>query len=330
MNTATVPTITFCPPRPAHILAAPEPIFADRTNHPVHAEAVADSEFTTPGLSYDDYSRMSTQRRKTTGERRLPTPAWALNLSTPEGHLLLARFFELRAHIRFPRKGTPRERLQFAQEKMIDDIPRIVEVLDVLCREFVTCSDPARRRILTIEIENLDTSVRLAREGPGVVARIVHLYYSVGFDSVGVAGEIGIKPTLVRMTLFRLNSLVRRMAAGTDVPKGKRLCTVCGRPCPTQAHEFCSKRCAKSVEKKRAANTTDDPPTAKPAFCSSTCKEVFKHPTLAVANGAGFGVSMDEARWSGNGNPHYEKYLKFCAMVGTQPSPFHIWKLMAG
>src|SRR5208282_1219630 len=52
--------------------------FAGREQFPVGATMTA-TGWLSNGISFDDYNRMSTQKRKTSGERRLPTPGWAMS-----------------------------------------------------------------------------------------------------------------------------------------------------------------------------------------------------------------------------------------------------------
>jgi len=211
--------ITYISPMPAHTLAAPQPIFNDRhkKNHPVHAEFDGE-EFTSTGIGFDDYSRMQTTQHKQSGERRLGTPSWAINFS--ELQILLARFFEKRAGILIPGDGSPRERIAVAQAKLMKYAETRIPVLEKLCREYTelrkTNSDPERAKILLMEIEGIDTYIRICRSGPGVVARMVFLYYRTALDSVGVAQEVGVRPPLVRQTMYRLTNVWQRMQDGTD------------------------------------------------------------------------------------------------------------------
>jgi hypothetical protein len=197
------------PSAAAHGALEDKPVFMSGRK-PVSAAFDADGEVITPGIAFEDYARMNTQQRKTSGARQLPTPSWAVNQL--ELRALLVRFLENRAGIRDPGAGSLVERLNEAQRRLLSSIPRKVENLDRLCREYqdVKNTDRARARVLQSQIANLDTGIRLARMGPGVVARIVVLYYSVGLDSVGTAAEIGCSPMLVRQTLYRLHRIANQ------------------------------------------------------------------------------------------------------------------------
>lgn len=216
--------------------------------YPVSARKTVDGWLST-GIAFEDYSRMGTQQRKPSGERRLPTPTWAVNDKLLQE--LLVNFMEERASIR-RKHGTLQERLARAQQAIINQRPRLSAVLDKLCKDYVhikrfgsyanlsdeevldiaekvfinrplLVSDPSglgARQMLTakqardwqIEIEGIDTFLRYTQTGgAGVVAAIVWLYYRVGMDSVGVGAELGLKPPHVRQTLWRLHETARKM-----------------------------------------------------------------------------------------------------------------------
>lgn len=222
--------------------------FADRREYPVSAKKTVDGWVST-GIDFSDYSRMGTQQRKQSGERRLPTPQWAVNDEMLRE--LLTCFMEERAGVR-KKRGTLLERLARAQEIIINQRPRLSAVLDKLCKDYVhikrfgayadltdeevldiaesvfinrplLASDPSglgARQMLTskqardwaIEIEGIDTYLRYTQTGgAGVVAAIVWLYYRVGMDSVGVGAELGLKPPHIRQTLWRLHETAKKL-----------------------------------------------------------------------------------------------------------------------
>lgn len=263
-----------CEPGVAQGALVSEPAFGIRSRKPVSAELEGDGEFSTPGIAFEDFSRMSTMQRKTSGERRLPTPSWAVNQS--ELRALLVRFFERRVGIVAPGNGSDIQRLNAAQRKLLSRIPGMTEVLDRLCREYteVKDADPARATVLQIEIQNLDTSIRMARMGPGGVARVVHLYYGCAYDSCAVASEIGITPMHVRQTLFRLHRAAKpvppkRCVCGNELAPRKQKCDACKskpRRCACGAElepekrkcDACRKPLKSCVEKRRKAGVCID------------------------------------------------------------------------
>lgn len=209
--------------------------FGGRGQHPVNARPAAAGGWTSSGVAFEDYARMSTQQHKPSGERRLPTPQWAVN----DGMLreLLVVFMEERAGYRKRQTGPLLPRLERAKQAIISQRPRWIATLDKLCAEYVKLkrlgSDPSvddhtlnlsleqplvldewarpwkdftRKRQLEIEIEGIDTFLRYTSNGGAdVIAAIVYLYYRAGLDSVGVGAELGLKPPHVRQTLWRLH-----------------------------------------------------------------------------------------------------------------------------
>src|SRR2546427_11953699 len=102
---ATAPKITRCPPAPQRNgLTFDQHAGAARAMYPVSVRFAAGGEVESPGLSFTDYSRMGTQSRKSCGERRLPTPVWALDPAKVRA--LIVRTMEVRAGLHEPQRGT--------------------------------------------------------------------------------------------------------------------------------------------------------------------------------------------------------------------------------
>lgn len=230
--------------------------FAGRHEYPVSARNTL-AGWVSTGVAFEDYTRMNTQQRKPSGERRLPTPKWAVN--DPMLRTLLVKFTEERAGFRKAQKGTLLERLERAKVAVIAQRPRLVTVLSGLCKQYVELKqygkhpeltdeqvlDVAekvlgakplfvsghplaaremlahkRSRELEIEIEGIDTYLRYtANGGADTVAAIVYLYYRAGYDSVGVGAELGLKPPHVRQTLWRLHDTAKKLWPSQDKDK---------------------------------------------------------------------------------------------------------------
>jgi hypothetical protein len=239
--------------------------FGDRRSHvageaPINVKMTA-TGWLSNGISWDDFSRMQTRLKKTTGERRLPTPLWAMNNAMLRR--VLVRFMEERAFSKKERatlKGGLRERLAQAAARVASKRPSAIATLYKLCEEHVAIrqrglnpkmtdkewneskpqpympfaegearyvDEQKRIKQLESEIEGIDTYLRISENGGAdVVAAAVYLYYRTGLDSVGVGSELGLKPPHVRQTLFRLHQTAKRLeeegAFKTIVKKQKK------------------------------------------------------------------------------------------------------------
>jgi hypothetical protein len=184
-----------------------------RPSAPVHAEYAGNGEFTSSGVSFDDYSRMHKGGQNLFRGRRAPPPRWALN--DLELREVLVRFLERRAGLLNPRGGTHAQRIKRARAKLASRAPVDSALLDRLCREYVAAKrerrrNAARLRMQEIQIENLDTCLRMVDPLP-VVARIVYLYHRCGLDSVQVGTAVHLKPPHIRGLLWRLDRVAKEV-----------------------------------------------------------------------------------------------------------------------
>jgi len=182
-------------------------------NAPVHSEYAGNGEFTTTGVSFDDYSRMHGGQQSLFRGRRAPPPRWALN--DVELREVLVRFLERRAGLLRPQCGSYTERIKRARAKLARRAPFDSALLDRLCRAYVAAKrerrrNAARLRMQEIQIENLDTCLRMVDPLP-VVARIVYLYHRCGLDSVQVGTAVHLKPPHIRGLLWRLARVAERL-----------------------------------------------------------------------------------------------------------------------
>ena len=219
------------------------PSFPDHKQFPVSARKVA-GEWESPRIDYSDYGRMSTQSHKPSGERRLPTPTWAVN--DEQLRELLVCFLEERAGFRKQQPGTLLERLERAKAAIINQRPRLIATLTKLCAEYTSIkrlgakpgvtddeyneareqpymafaagearyvAEKKRLKDLENEIGGLDTFIRYTETdgGAATIAAAVYLYFRLRKDSVGVALELSMSPPWVRQTLWRLHQTAAKL-----------------------------------------------------------------------------------------------------------------------
>ena len=204
-------SITFCTPAAAKNSFLTDLKIVSNRAYPVHLpEKNEDGEFQR-GLSFSDYERCHVQQRGGPRQRRCTTPLWAMNEASTR-HVLLA-FFEASVNSNKQRgfiHGNERERLVAVLQKMKERRAAKITVLDKLCDEFISCSDPARRKILQIEISAIDRRLQL-EDHVDTSYNIVFDYYRLAMDSVGVAEKNGLTPYGVWQILFRMNKVARRL-----------------------------------------------------------------------------------------------------------------------
>jgi len=187
----------------------------------------------TLALTFSDFHNMHVERRKEVQERRLPTPAWALNdLMLRE---LVVRYMERRAFLNKPQAGTLKERLDRAERAVAAQAPRLQATLKELLNEYVALKKPRcsvghkvvqggrckwhhaalaeptdQLRKLEVEIQNVDKQLCIIRKGvAATVVSIIYLYYRVGFEAVDVAEQLGLTVTHIHRLLWSLARLER-------------------------------------------------------------------------------------------------------------------------
>ena len=97
--------------------------------HPVHVQSHGNGEFSSTGISYEDYKRMSTQQHRTkfSGRQSL-APEWALN--NEQLREVIVFCMEQRAN-QHAHQGTYAERLARAQKYLIGSRrPELVARID--------------------------------------------------------------------------------------------------------------------------------------------------------------------------------------------------------
>jgi hypothetical protein len=188
--------------------------------------------FTSTEIAFEDYTRCSTKMHKQSGQRRLETPVWCMD------NTLLANVIATYTLQRATMSGggqrhawqselSPPQKLELAKKFTKKRQADMLATLDGLCRRFVETKkqNPRDRhlRLMSEQIANLDSTLRILENCAAVCAAVVHLYYRVGFDSVGVANELKVKSCHVRQLLHRMRLVAALLGYGTHPDLAKRL-----------------------------------------------------------------------------------------------------------
>lgn len=184
--------------------------FAANFQKPVSARYVA-NDWETPGLSYDDFSRMGigTMGLNLRGKNKA-RPAWARN--DKQTREVIVRFMEKRAFMGRNRykqgPGTQAERMARAEKLITKNRAPLIAIVDRLCSEYVALKqsggDIKRLRELEILIQNVDTQLCMQTRTAAIVAGVIFYYLRLGLDCVDVSQRIHIQPPHVRMIAYRL------------------------------------------------------------------------------------------------------------------------------
>jgi hypothetical protein len=184
---------------------------------------------------------MHTLRRARVQERRLPTPKWAIRDEWLR--LLLVVYLEERFYCRPAPDLDLTVRLDLARKSALYYAPRKRELLDQWIDDYHTITQTQLHEFsddeileaflglreikgqlpidvslardyltnkklhnLEIQIQNIDTDLVLTDKGHAeVIVSVVYLYYRLGWDSVTIAEELGLKSPHVRQVLARLH-----------------------------------------------------------------------------------------------------------------------------
>lgn len=190
--------------------------------HPVHADYLGNGEFDSTGLAFEDYTRMSTVRRKLNTNRRYSAPPWAFN--DDKVAKIIVSFIESRAAMgklrKWKRDGSNTERLARAQEELNRRQPDLVSTLDKLTARYMAAMqvmDDEDLAPIGRKVEEVDTQLFTLDKVPQLLAGVVYFYWRMGLDSVETGRQIGLKPPHVRQMLHKLWHIAA--ALGYDVPK---------------------------------------------------------------------------------------------------------------
>lgn len=167
-------------------------------------------------ISFGDFNSMHIARREKQQIRRLPFPSWAADDAQLRRAVLV--YLERRFYIRDAGGLTDAERLQQINDEAKRRLPRLRQHLDrYLLRYNTLAKNRAPKeclRRLGIEIQDLDSQVVALKRGiASLVTAAIFFYYRIGWNSVQIANELGIKSPCVRVWLWR----IRHLAEGQKV-----------------------------------------------------------------------------------------------------------------
>lgn len=178
-------------------------------------------------LSFQDFDGMHIQKRRKQRVRRLPTPEWAKNdISMRE---VVLRALEARLYLR-DSSGTDLERMARVDQEARNRLPAKRAKLEGMLRRYNEAGtagvSPERLRKIASEVQNIDSEIIMIERGlTAIMLAVVYYYYRLGWNSVSVAEELGVKSPMIRIWLYRLNRLAdgRRKAqhGPTQVTCGK-------------------------------------------------------------------------------------------------------------
>jgi len=189
--------------------------FAGRRTKAVKATQTREG-WDTPGIAHADFASMHIHRRKEVA-RRLPKPEWAMNDKDLRRVVLL--YCEGRLYIHPPADASDAERLKAIDARAKAVFPVKELELARLLKQYNELSqdpnaDKERVRRLAILVQNRDSIIQILKRGlPALVMSVVFQSYRLGRDSSTVAQELGIKPPMVRIWLYRMNRLAKGLSA---------------------------------------------------------------------------------------------------------------------
>jgi hypothetical protein len=224
--------------------------------YPVCVRYAGHGTWETTELDFSDYSKMSVHIHKLDSARQFERPEWAVK---PEllGQVV-AKFLEHRAGYRTARKGSIKERIQFAERLLKDQVPKLQAMLALHCKRYMRAKrNGGGTQSLAILIENIDTRIRIANKGAALITGIVSYYYLQGWDSVQTSAVLGIKPPHCRQILYRLGriwALINGEYRPARPKATNKLCDKCGdkfKPTRGARQRYCSEACRETAAYER-------------------------------------------------------------------------------
>jgi hypothetical protein len=191
---------------------------------PVHADYVGNGEFTSNGIAFEDYARMTTQTHKLAAYRQGAPPDWVFDNNKLRA--VIVGCVEARADQWWARRsysGTDAERLARAQKTLAAKLPNLEARIDELCKQFLAAKnagDAALKKHFQQKIEEVDTQLRMIENPAKFYVGAAFYYWRAGLDSVATGQQLGIKPPHVRCILWRMGKVAGQLGYGP--PKNKQ------------------------------------------------------------------------------------------------------------
>jgi len=189
-----------------------------RVSQPIAAHMNAEGDMvSTSGISFDDYSRMSTRSKSQNCVfHRNGVPAFVLSVSKLRA--VIVHVVEVRAGFRNPLPGTHTQRLKCAQKVLDEKRAAKINILGGLCERYVALKNAGDPEFKTLEpmIENLDTVLRVNDHIAATIAGVLYLSWRCNMDSPAVGAALGMKPPHVRQILRRANIIARKLFGEVD------------------------------------------------------------------------------------------------------------------
>ena len=177
-------------------------------------------------ISFQDFKTMHVERRKVQQDRRLETPQWALNDEMVRAIIL--HFGEDRCYIR-NHNGTDEERMARVRAAAEGQLATKKARLEEMMKQYAAYTseeraDKEHQKILrkfAAQIQVLDTDILMLQGARfmAVATAIVYRYYRQGHDSVSIAEEFGVKSPMVRMWLYRMNTVACKLGFPCSVAR---------------------------------------------------------------------------------------------------------------
>ena len=196
------------------------------------------------GIAFADFNRMHIVRRAKLSGRWTVPPTWSQNdeqlreciLRFLEGRFFIRNHGGTKERLARIHGGTNEERLARIEERSVAQIPGMERNLKGLLARYNEearfGAPQAHLDMTAIQIQNLDAQICMQRRGiAGVLTSFAYMHFRLIYNSVQIAGELGLKPPMVRIWAHRMQLLGREIFEGiARPPYRKRTLFVVPRP----------------------------------------------------------------------------------------------------